>query len=151
MKNHYKFWIIVSFLVIFAAGTFSGVILEKYILKKDSKRNFRSPNERGKDRLHFPTVEEMARDLNLTEEQQSKMQEVFDNSETRLKKMSLEIRENYSSMRVLFIEEIKSVLNEEQIKKLDEMIENYLSKRKEEMEKRKRSPNHAPPQKGEEK
>ena len=38
MKNHYKFWIVFSFLMVFAAGIFSGIILEKHILDKKSPR-----------------------------------------------------------------------------------------------------------------
>ena len=34
MKSKYKLWIFLSFIIVFAAGVFGGILLEKYIINK---------------------------------------------------------------------------------------------------------------------
>jgi Spy/CpxP family protein refolding chaperone len=139
MKNHYKFWIVFSFLVVFAAGLVSGVILEKNILNPKPDRRSRDAH-RG-DRVHFPTVNEMEEALGLSAEQQDQMQEVFQQGEERLKKVREDIYDQYRSLRGLFLEEIKAVLNPEQITQFDAILEEYHAQRRAEAERRQqRSP-----------
>jgi len=97
MKNHYKFWIVLSFLVVFAAGLVSGVILEKNILNPKPKRPSR--DARHGDRPHFPTINELEEALNLNADQQDRMLAVFQQNEERIKQMRKEIYTQYRTLR----------------------------------------------------
>ena len=151
MKNHYKFWIVLSFLVVFAAGIFSGVIIEKKFLSKKSEKTFRKHTINERQRIHFPTLDDMAKELELTSQQQEKIQEIFDNNEERLKTLSQEVRKQFISMRAQFMQEIKSVLDQDQTVRFDAMIEKYLSQRKEQIERRKNRSNNPQNEQGEKK
>jgi hemerythrin-like domain-containing protein len=151
MKNHYKFWIVLSFLVVFAAGIFSGIIIEKQFLSKKSEKTFRKHPIKERQRIHFPTLDDMAKELELTSQQQEKIQEIFDNNEERLKTLSQEVQKQFISMRAKFMQEIKSVLDQDQTVRFDAMIEKYLSQRKEQIERRKNRSNNPQNEKGERK
>ena len=136
MKNNYKFWIALSFLAIFVAGIVSGVVLERHFLDKKPRREHRSSREgshEGENRF----LDRMAQELSLTAEQKLQMQDIFKNSEERIKSLRGKIDEQYRALRVQFVEEIKSILTEEQVKKYDAMIEAYRARRKAQAEKRK--------------
>jgi hypothetical protein len=139
MKNHYKFWIVLSFLVVFAAGLVSGVILEKNIL--NPKPNRPSRDARRGDRAHFPTINELEEVLKLSTDQQDLMRAVFQQNEERLKQVRKDIYAEYRTLRDQFLEDIKAVLDPEQIKQFDAILEEYLTQRHEEAERRQqRSP-----------
>ncbi len=138
MKNHYKLWIALSFLVVFLAGIVGGVVLEKNILTPKPERPDRSSRRSG---LHFPTINEMAEALNLSVEQQEQVQAVFQQNEERIKSMRLEGSKLYRSLRTQFLAEIKNVLNENQAQQFDAMIEEFHAQVRAEAEKhRQRSP-----------
>ena len=151
MKNHYKFWIVLSFLVVFAAGIFSGVIIEKQFLSKKSEKTFRKHPIKERQRIHFPTLDDMAKELELTSQQQEKIQEIFNNNEARLKTLRQEVQKQFISMRAQFMQEIKSVLDQDQTVRFDAMIEKYLSQRREQIERRKNHANNPQNEKGERK
>ena len=124
MKNKFKIIIIFSFIVVFVAGLVSGIFCDKYIIKKD----FRKPPPGGKPPGHFPSLEDMSKELNLEEGQEQKIREVFKNTEKKLDEMRHQVGRQFSSIRKELIADIKSILNDEQKKKFDEMIERYLKK-----------------------
>lgn len=146
MKNHNKFWIVLSLIVVFAAGFFGGILFEDYILDKKAKQ--RPPR---KSSVRFPTLEIMAEELTLTPEQQEQIREIFNNNEKRIKNLRSEIHERYSGMRTQLRNEIKSVLTEEQNLKFDAMIEKYVSHRRKELEGRKKYPGKRNEKKGDHK
>jgi len=149
MKNHYKFWIILSFLLVFTAGVFSGILVDKYALDKD-KSDFR---DRSDDRRRrpgpFPMVDDLRRILDLSPEQKEKLKNIFDNNEDRLKAMGKEYHERFSALRNQFLDEIKSILDEDQIAKFDAMIEEHISKMKKEFENKRKNPPSQQSEKGE--
>ncbi|MFW6140633.1 MAG: hypothetical protein ACOC5S_04695 [Acidobacteriota bacterium] len=132
MKNKYKIIIVISFIVVFAAGLVSGIFCDRYFIKKD----FKKPPTGRKPPGHFPTLEDMSKELSLEESQEQKIREVFENTEKKLDEMRHRIGKQFSSIRKELIAGIKSILNEEQKMKFDEMIERYLQKY---LEQRKRS------------
>ncbi len=144
MKNHYKLWIIISLIIVFAAGVLGGVLLEQQLAHSKIKRKMerRSP-------VRFPTLEMMAEELSLTSEQQEKIREIFRNTEEKMKELNSSFRKQFSSLRSQLKNEIKSVLSEEQAQKFEAMIEKYLSQRKKEMEERKKHPRGSRDDKGE--
>lgn len=136
MKNHYRLWIALSLVIVFAAGVLGGILLDKYAIdKKPRKRVDR------KGSVRFPSIEDMAVELNLTPEQQEKIREVFRNNEGRFKTLRKDIDARLKNMRSQLKKEINSVLTEEQRQKFEAMIQKYISQRKkEEMERRKDRP-----------
>jgi hypothetical protein len=136
MKNHYKLWITVTFLAIFAAGIVGGVVLERHFLDKKPQRTHRPSRESSRDagnRFFDMMVEE----LNLSPEQIEQMREIFKNSEERIKNLRGEMDKQFHELRGQFVEEIKSILTEDQVQKYDAMIEAHRARRKAEAEKRK--------------
>ena len=134
MKNHYKSWIIFSFVIVFSAGIFGGILLEKHII---DKRPRKISTSKKRSSVHFPTLDIMVRELNLNPEQQEQIRNTFNNNEERFKELRSQINKRFSSMRFQLLSEIKNVLNEEQGIKFEAMIEKYMSQRKKEMENRK--------------
>jgi predicted transcriptional regulator len=133
MKNNYKFWVILSLIVVFSAGVAGGILFENYFLDKRPKKRV----ER-KSSVRFPTMETMAEELGLTTDQEEKIRDVFRNNEERLKQYRSQIHEQYSSLRTQLKKEIEDVLTEEQKAKFQAMIDKYLSERKRQMEERNR-------------
>lgn len=125
MKNHYKFWIVFSMIIIFAAGLVAGIFIDKHIIQKKIRRG----------PAPFPTLKIMSKELNLTLEQEQKIREIFKNNDERFKSLRKEMDGKLSAIRTQLKKEIDSVLSEEQRKKIEAMIEKYLSQRRREVEK----------------
>ena len=118
MKNMHKFWIVFSIIILFTVGTFTGVLLEKYFFEKKLKKG-----------IHYaPTLEKMARDLSLTELQITKIRDIFQKNDIQFKAFARQIRKNLAKIRTQLKEEIKAVLDEEQGKKFDLLIEEHVAK-----------------------
>lgn len=136
MRNHYKFWIAFSFLAIFAAGIVGGIVLERHFLDQKPQRTHRSSREGSRDSGNR-FFDKMVEELSLTPEQIVQMREIFKKSEERIKQLRGDMDERFRELRVQFVEEIKSILTAEQVRKYDAMIEAYRARRKAEAEKRK--------------
>lgn len=146
MKNNYKFWIILSLVIVFLAGVMGGILFDRYVIdKKPDKRT------RRKSPVRFPTLEMMAQELNLTSEQQEQIREIFKNNEEKIKKMRKDVNKRFSSMRAQLKSDIFEVLSEEQKIKFEAMVKKYISKRKEESERRKKHPTRRRKDRGEKK
>jgi len=138
MKNHNKFWIVFSLILVFAAGFMGGILFEKNLIDKKVEKRVKKRSS-----VRFPSLEMMAKELNLTPEQEEQIREIFKNNEERFKNLRKNIDERLSSIRSQLKNEIKNVLTNEQVLKFEAMIEKYISQRKKEMEKRKKHPrNH---------
>ena len=130
MKNHYKFWIILSFIIVFIIGALAGVLIDEHLLPaKDKSRRDRRP-------LRFPTLEIMADELKLTSEQEEAIRNIFRKNEESLKNLNSLIHERISAIRAQLKEEIRNVLTDEQKIKFEEMINRYLKERRKERDKR---------------
>ena len=139
MRNIHKFWIVFSVIILFAVGTVTGILLEKYIYEKKAKKRIK----------HTHTLEKMAKDLSLTETQMEKIRNIFKKKDTRIKAFGREIREKLATMRTQLKEEIKAVLDEKQGKKFDSLIEKHVAKMKKEREKRRKNHKKIRKEKGE--
>jgi len=144
MKNGNKFWIVLSFLIVFAAGVVAGILFENNYLDKKPRRD-----TQRRSSVRFPTLDMMAEELGLTAEQQEQLREIFKNNEERLKAYRSEIHEHYKVLRSQLKQEMDSVFTAEQKAKFEAMIEKYLSERKKEAESRKRGPNRETEDRGE--
>jgi len=133
MKNNYKFWIILSLVIVFLTGLMGGILIERHIIdKKPTKRTRRASP------IRFPSLEMMAQELNLTSDQQEQIREIFKNNEGKIKKLRKDINQHFLSMRNQLRSEIIDVLSEEQKLKFEAMIKKYISQRKEASERRKK-------------
>lgn len=135
MKNNYKFWIVISLIVVFSAGVAGGILFDNYFLDKRPKKR-----EERRSSVRFPTMETMAEELSLTKDQEEKIREIFRNNEERLKQYRSQIHQEYSSLRAQLKKEIEDVLTEEQKAKFQAMIDKYLSQRRRQMEERSKHP-----------
>jgi phosphosulfolactate synthase (CoM biosynthesis protein A) len=135
MKNYNKFWIVVSLIVVFAAGFVGGVLFEKHVADKKIEKRVKRRSS-----VRFPSLEIMAKELSLTPEQEESVREIFKNNEQRFKNLRKNIDERLSSIRTQLKNEIKDVLTDEQALKFEAMIQKYISQRKKEMEQRKKHP-----------
>lgn len=142
MKN--KFWIILSLIIVFAAGVAAGIFSEKYMtserLEKMRKRS-----------VHFPSLEMMAQELSLTLQQKEQIREVFKANEERLKVMRGQMHSGLSEIRSQLKMEIENILTPEQRQKFEAMIEKYIGQRKRELEVREKSSRRKTTNKGERK
>jgi len=144
MKNGNKFWIIFSFIFVFAAGITAGILFENNFLNKKPRRN-----EGRRSTVRFPTLDMMAEELGLTAEQQEQLKEIFKNNEEKLKTYRSQIHDQYTALRAQLKQEMSNVFSVEQKAKFEAMIEKYLSERKRQMEERKRKPRNSTNNKGE--
>lgn len=133
MKNNYKIWIVFSLVIVFIAGGICGILFQDHILDRkgqDSIRRRRSP--------HFPTLEIMSKELNLSSAQQDKIQELFNSNEERFQTLRKDVHKSLSGIRSQMITDIKSALDENQNAKFEAMIERYEARiRKEHAERKK--------------
>lgn len=130
MKNTFKFWIIFSLVVAFGAGILGGIFSERYFFHRQRHARIE------RNAVHFPSLEQMARELGLSAEQQEQIRNIFQRNEAKFKDLRSEIHGRLSTIREEVKSEIESVLTQEQKQKFEEMIENYVLQRKREFEKR---------------
>jgi Spy/CpxP family protein refolding chaperone len=135
MKNKFKFWIILSFIIVFAAGIIAGIFSEKYLISKRLGRMREIP-------VHFPSLEMMAQELSLSPQQKEQIREVFKNNEERLKGLRSQMHDRLSEIRSQLKTEIENILTPEQRQKFEAMIEKYIGQRKKELEDREKHSRH---------
>ncbi|MBN1273774.1 MAG: hypothetical protein JXB26_16020 [Candidatus Aminicenantes bacterium] len=146
MKNPYKFWMIISLVTVFAAGTLCGILIENIILEK------REHNRRERrDNVRFPTLETMALELELTSEQQEQIREIFRQNDERLRSLHKDIRVEFRKLRTQIMDEIRGVLNDTQKEKFQAMIDRYHSERRKQFESRRNGPPKEKKDKGDQK
>jgi Spy/CpxP family protein refolding chaperone len=119
----YKIWIALSLLAVFGLGAAAGVFGERYLIHK----KFRRPPE---PRPHFPTLETMAVELELSAEQKETIREIFKGSEERLKEFRKEYTARLGELRRKLKVEVDAVLTPEQIEKMEELIRHYSAMRR---------------------
>lgn len=119
----YKIWIALSLLVVFGLGAAAGVFGERYLIHK----KFRRPPE---PRPHFPTMETMAVELELSAEQKETIREIFKKSEERLKEFRSDYTARLRELRRMLKVEVDAVLTPEQIQKMEDLIRRYSEMRR---------------------
>lgn len=123
MKNKPRLWIALSLLVVFGLGVAAGVFGERYVMHK----KFRRPSE---PKPHFPMLETMAKELELTTDQQERIREIFRRSEERLKEFRSDYTARLGELRRTLKVEIDAVLTPEQAQKMGELIRRYSEMRR---------------------
>jgi len=141
MKTKYKILVALTLLVVFGLGVAAGVLGERYVVHKQSRRTTAG-------RPHLPSPESWAKELGLTQEQQDKIREIFKRNEERMKAFRTENRARLAELRKMLSDEINAVLTPEQRAKNDEMIRRFEEWRKKEAERnpsRERREQNPPP------
>ena len=123
MKTKYKILIALTLLVVFGLGAAAGVLFERNIAHRAQRRAAAA-------RSHFPSPEEWAKELGLTQEQQDKIREIFKGNEERMKAFRTESRGRLGELRKRLSVEIDAVLTPEQKAKNDEMMRRFEEQRK---------------------
>jgi Spy/CpxP family protein refolding chaperone len=144
MKTKYKILVALTLLVVFGLGVAAGFLGERYVVHKKDRRA-------AAGRPHFPSPEEWAKELGLTQEQQDRIHEIFKQNEERMKAFRTENRARLGELRKTLWDETNAVLTPEQKAKNDEMIRRFEEWRKKESERNpsrdrdRRGPDDPPP------
>lgn len=127
MKNHYKFWIVLSLILVFLAGLGGGILIKKHAFPD-------VPREKPKRRstVHFPSMDMMARELDLSNGQQEKIKNIFKQNEEKFKALRTEMHDQLTSIRSQLKKDILDVLSPGQRQKFEALIEKYVSQRRKE-------------------
>ena len=125
MKNHTRLWIALSLILVFITGVAAGVLLDKYI----QKQRFKKMNEERK-KPRFPTLDDLAKELDLTPVQKEAIQRIFKNNEEKLQSLREQIHKQYAENRTQIRDKIKAVLSDEQWSKFESIVEKYSDRNK---------------------
>lgn len=123
MNKRYKVWLILSFLLVFIAGGLVGFLSERLFMH----RGFQ-PRREGPP----PSFEKWAQDLNLSEEQQKAIKEIFRRSDEKMRELRIRYHNDLGSIREEIKKEIDAVLTAAQRDKLQAMIQEHRKKREKE-------------------
>ncbi len=130
----YTAWIILSLVAVFALGAVGGVFGERYFVRKKWQRIAENRRQAEQNRPRFPTLEMMAEELALSQEQQNRIREAFQKNEERFKEMRTYMHTRLGEIRSSLLQEIRDVLDPEQKQGFEAMIERYAKQRKEQQE-----------------
>lgn len=118
-----KIWIVFSLVAVFAAGVAAGIWGEKYSMRKKWER-------RDKGRPQFLTLDYMASQMNLEEDQIEAIRDVFRKNEERMKEVRTGLHRQFGEIRALLKTEIEDILDAEQRVKFQDLINEYMEARK---------------------
>ena len=127
MNAKVKFWIVFSLIAVFVIGVAAGYLGERILVHRTHRPRTAEMDRRDP---HFPTLEMLAKDLNLSQAQQDEIREIFKRNEVRLKAFGEEFHKRVNEMRTLLRTEIDSVLTPEQKQKLEAKIKENIGRRK---------------------
>jgi Spy/CpxP family protein refolding chaperone len=138
MKGRPTLWLVAALVLVFLAGAVSGVFLDRSVLSRRGGEARRPPS-------HFPSLEIMARELNLSADQQARIKEIFERNEVRFRELRGDIRKHLDDIRNQLKDEIDKVLTPEQIKKLQKMIERHMDSARRDSNQHHRDGRYRPP------
>jgi Spy/CpxP family protein refolding chaperone len=125
-----KLWIILSLILIFAAGVGGGIFAERWWLAKKPEAR------RGINAARYPSHDRWAKELGLTAEQQEKIREIFKKNDERIKGLRTDYFKHVGEMRDELKKEIDAVLTPAQKQKMEAMIQKFSEERRRDNEKR---------------
>ena len=125
-----KLWIILSLILIFAAGVGGGIFAERWWLAKkpEARRSIMA--------ARYPSRDRWAKELGLTAEQQEKIREIFKKNDERIKGLRTDYFKHVGEMRDELKKEIDAVLTPAQKQKMEAMIQKFSEEHRRENEKR---------------
>jgi Spy/CpxP family protein refolding chaperone len=125
-----KLWIILSLILIFAAGVGGGIFAEHWWLAKkpEARRSIMA--------ARYPSHDRWAKELGLTAEQQEKIREIFKKNDERIKGLRTDYFKHVGEMRDELKKEIDAVLTPAQKQKMEAMIQKFSEEHRRDNEKR---------------
>jgi Spy/CpxP family protein refolding chaperone len=135
--NKSRMGIVLSLVLLFAAGAVAGIFVDKWFLNKRPDLRRSQPNRPS-------TLEFWTKELGLTVEQQAKIRETFKHNEERLqaderlKKLRADSDKRFAEIRAQLKAEIDAVLTPVQKQKLEVMIQKHIEERRKDNERRQR-------------
>ena len=128
-----KLWIILSLILIFAAGVGGGIFAEHWWLAKkpEARRSIMA--------ARYPSHDRWAKELGLTAEQQEKIREIFKKNDVRIKGLRTDYFKHVGEMRDELKKEIDAVLTPAQKQKMEAMIQKFSEERRRDNEKREKT------------
>lgn len=125
-----KLWIILSLILIFAAGVGGGIFAEHWWLAKkpEARRSIMA--------ARYPSHDRWAKELGLTAEQQEKIREIFKKNDERIKELRTDYFKHVGEMRDELKKEIDAVLTPAQKQRMEAMIQKFSEEHRRDNEKR---------------
>ncbi len=127
MTGRFRFWLIVSFLLVFLVGGVIGFFSERLLVHRGFPPRREGPT--------FPSFDRWAHDLGLSPEQQQKIREIFHRSDEKMRELRTRYHTDLGAIQAEVRKSIDAVLTKEQREKLQAMIQEHLARRKKEREK----------------
>jgi Spy/CpxP family protein refolding chaperone len=143
MQNKYKFWLVLSLVVAFGAGLLGGICSERYYFHSRRHAQLARAPRGG---AHFPSLEQLARELGLSAGQQDQIRKVFEDHDAQLKELRAEMNTRLGTIRSGLKDKMDAVLTPEQKVKLEASIREHMEQRKRESERRRPGPDRDRPQ-----
>jgi Spy/CpxP family protein refolding chaperone len=119
-----KIWIV--FAVVFALGTVTGAALDGVYRSRASVVRHGEEDRKRDASAHF---DKMRRDLNLTDEQATKMRAVLDETRNEYRNLRAELRPRFDEPRLKARARIRELLDETQRQKFDAVTAEMDAKR----------------------
>ena len=135
----FRFWIIFSLIIVFAAGVAAGIFGERLFFAK-------KPGGRPPGGSHPPTLNLWTKELGLTAEQQEKIKAIFKQNEEKIKGLQSDFNKHRGEIRAQLKSEIDAVLTAEQKQKLESMIQKHMEEMRKQRGERQMRPDSRPKQ-----
>jgi Spy/CpxP family protein refolding chaperone len=143
MQNKYKLWLVLSVVVAFGAGLLGGIFSERYYFHS---RRHAELNRSQRGGAHFPSLEQLARELGLSAAQQDQIKKIFEDHDAQFKELRAEMNTRLGTIRSALKDKMDTVLTPEQRVKLEANIKEHIQQRKRESERRRPGPDGERPQ-----
>jgi Spy/CpxP family protein refolding chaperone len=133
MPNKYRFWLVLTLIVAFAAGLLGGILSERYFFHP------RAHTRARRDAQRPPDLEGMARKLGLSLDQKERIKQIFETNDVKFKELRSEMHKRLSDIRAEIKNQIDAVLTPEQKQKLDSIIAQHQQKEKRSSERKRQN------------
>jgi len=143
MQNKYKFWLVLSLVVAFGAGLLGGIFGERHYFHDRRHAQMQRPQRSGS---HFPSLEQLSRELGLSAGQQDEIRKIFEDHDAEFRELRSEMNTRLGTIRSGLKSKMDAVLTPEQKTKLEASIKEHMEQRKRESERRKPGPDTGRPQ-----
>lgn len=123
MNRRYRFWLILSFVLVFIVGGLIGFLAERLFVHRGFQARREGPP---------PSFEKWAQDLNLSDDQRKAIKEIFRRSDEKMRELRIRYHNDLGAIREEIRKEIDAVLTPAQRDKLQAMIQEHRKKREKE-------------------
>jgi Spy/CpxP family protein refolding chaperone len=123
MNNKARLWIIFSFVAVLAAGIVGGLFLGRSWPRGGGAKAFRPGPP--------PSLDQLAKDLELTPAQKEEIGKIFERNEERIKELRSQIHARLGEVRERLKTEIENVLTPQQREKFNALLERHMQRERE--------------------